>query len=440
MGKSKHSGRSGRSLVLPVVDSSAEAQTRDVVALPGAQAFTYGAPIQTMYGSAFPLTVLEAAGVSAVRRCITLIANSISGQPWQEFKGREIIDPPSRIVRRPAASMTRRAWTWRVIAMMALQDIAHLHLVGGVDDEGVPGSLIPLPREAIQPAGFVDPWGILDPTQYTISGVEGIVSGESVIPLRSSFWPGVPPHLAGILNMARASLMASWSQEAYASRYWQSGGSPTTVLTTEQALIDGQAEEIGTRWQTRRAMGPDYPAVMGNGITAAFHGADLGQPGLVEAKREQALDIGRLFGVPARYLDIGLEGKSQVYANINDEALSLDRFTLAGYYEPIQDCISDLLPGDGVTGRRMVINMSRVTQASQEGRFRAWDMATGGKAWLDPEEVREYEGLEKGAPVIPQAVNISANVAPQSGENVNESTTPGDAEVAQEVMEVGANA
>ena len=44
-------------------------------------------------------------------------------------------------------------------------------MVGGVDDEGIPGSLLPLPREAIAPSGQVDPWGIFPPTQYAIAGV-----------------------------------------------------------------------------------------------------------------------------------------------------------------------------------------------------------------------------------------------------------------------------
>jgi hypothetical protein len=77
------------------------------------------------------------------------------------------------------------------------------------------------------------------------------------------------------------------------------------------------------------------------------------------------------------------------YANLNDEALSLERFTLSGFVDPIQDVVSDLLPDE----RFMLIDMTRLTRASQEARFRAWQTATGGKAWMEPGEVRAEEGL-----------------------------------------------
>lgn len=341
--------------------------------------------------AAYPLTVTEAAGVAAVRRCITLIANAIAGQRWTEWEG----EPPqrlqrvSRIVKRPAASMTRREWVWRVIASMALTDVQYIYMVGGVDDEGIPGSLIPLPREAIMPAGNVDPWGVFPPSAYTISGIPGTVSGESVIPMRSAFWPGVPQHLQGILQMARNTMMSAFSSDAYISRYWQAGGAPTTQITTEQFLDDIQADAIGNRYRTRRAKGPDFPLVLGQGASAQPWGADVSQQAAVEARREIVIEIANLFGVAAHYVNVVPTGSSQTYANIQDEALSLDRFTLSGFYDPIQDLVSDLLPEE----RFMLIDMTRLTRASQESRFRAWAIATGNKPWMMPDEVRVEEGM-----------------------------------------------
>lgn len=341
--------------------------------------------------AAYPLTVIEAAGVAAVRRCITLIANAIAGQRWTEWEGEppQRLEKTSRIVKRPAASMTRREWVWRVIASMALTDVQYIYMVGGVDDEGVPGSLLPLPREAIMPAGNVDPWGVFPPSAYTISGIPGTVSGESVIPMRSAFWPGVPQHLQGILQMARNTMMSAYSSDAYVSRYWQAGGSPTTQITTEQFLDDTQADAIGNRYRTRRAKGPDFPLVLGQGASAQPWGADVSQQAAVEARREIVIEIANLFGVAAHYVNVTPTGASMTYANIQDEALSLDRFTLAGFYDPIQDLVSDLLPEE----RFMLIDMTRLTRASQESRFRAWAIATGNKPWMMPDEVRVEEGM-----------------------------------------------
>lgn len=367
-------------------DTAKDVERRDFRAL---HPFSVVSSSSTITPTAYPLTVIEAVGVSAVRRCVSLIANAIAGQRWTEWAGREQLDPPSRIVKRPAAVMSRREWTWRVISQMALQDIAYLRMVGGVDDDGVPGSLIPLPTEAISPAGYADPFGIFPPTQYIISGVPGLVSGEEVIPMRSAFWPGVPPHLQGILKMARNTMMQAWASDAYGARYWQAGGSPTTVISTDQELTDPQAESIGNRWRDRRSRGPDYPAVLGKGAVANPWGADIANAVAIEARRELVVEIANLFGVPARYVNVVPTGNSMTYANLNDEALSLERFTLSGFIDPIQDVVSDLLPDENF----MLIDMTRLTRASQEARYRSWAIATGSKPWMLPAEVRSEEGL-----------------------------------------------
>lgn len=387
MGK-KH-GKHSRSVTL-----DATPETRDVIL----QGFGYANPTNTIFPSAYPLTVVEAAGISAVRRCVSLIANAIAGREWQEWEGTRKLTP-SKLVRRPAASMSRREWTWRVISSMALDDLAYLRMIGGVDDDGVPGSLIPIPTGALSPRGVVDPFGILPPTQYQMYGTNGIISGEEIIPVRSAFWPGVPAHLVGILRMARSTMMASWASDSYNARYWQAGGQPVTHLTTDQDLTDPQAEAVANRYQYRRSMGPDYPLVTGKGVKASPFGADVSQATGVDSRRQMVLDIGNLFGVAARYLNVALQGQSLEYSTVHDEALSLERHTLSAFIDPIQDVISELLPGDYIEGRHMVIDMTPFTRAGQEARYRAWSIATGRKPWMDPEEVRAAEGLAPGAPV-----------------------------------------
>lgn len=344
--------------------------------------------------SYYPLSVVEAAGIAAVRRCVTLICNAIAGSPWTQWRNDEKV-PNSRIVDRPARLMTRREWVWRAVAQMMLTDVSYIYLTGGVDDEGVPGSLIPLPKEVIQPAGYIDPYGIFPPTAYSISGVSGVISAEYVIPMRSVFWPGVPPHLAGILNMSRAVLMQAWASDAYGAKYWQGGGAPTTVITTDQELTNAQADQIGERWRDRRSKGPDFPAVIGKGGKAEPWGADVAALSAVEARREIAIEIANLFGVPARYVNVAVGGTAQTYANLNDESLSLERYTLTGFVDPIEDCISDLLP----TEDRMRVDMSRLTRAGQEARFRAWATALGNKPWIVGNEVRRIEGFGPSAEI-----------------------------------------
>ena len=375
----------------------------------------------------YPLSVVEAAGIAAVRRCVTLIANAVAGSPWTQWAD-EVRVPNLPIVNRPARLMTRREWTWRVVANMALNDISYIYMTGGVDDMGVPGSLIPLPKEVVAPSGFVDPYGIFPPTSYRLSGVLGDVSAEYIIPLRSVFWPGVPPHLAGIINMSRQVLMSGYAADAYTAKYWQGGGSPTTVISTDQELTNAQADNIAARWRDRRKQGPDTPPVLGKGAQAKPWGADIANLSAVEARREIAIEIANLFGVPARYLNVAIGGAAQTYANLNDESLSLERYTLTGFMDPIEDCISDLLP----EGNRMRLDMSRLTRAGQEARYRAWSNALGAKPWIMPSEVRTIEGLPDN-PEIDKMEQAQVAMQEASAENMDVT----DEEAAQKSQEQG---
>jgi len=113
------------------------------------------------------------------------------------------------------------------------------------------------------------------------------------------------------------------------------------------------------------------------------------------------------------------------YSNVQDEALSLDRFTLSGFYDPIQDLITDLLPEE----RYMLIDMSRLTRAAQESRFRAWAIATGNKAWMTPDEVRIEEGLAPND-AIDEMVEASVEGAKSAAESFGNRAPADDAEPA----------
>lgn len=350
------------------------------------------ATLETLYGwgSWWELGPGEAAvlGLDSVWRCVTLIADAIAGRRWSEWRGDEEL-VPSRIVRRPAARITRRQWTWKVAASLVLYTRAPLWMVGGVDDEGVPGSLLPLPPDAVMPKGPVDPFGIREPARFTIGDVE--VSAEELLIIRRAELPSIPPHQASLLLLARKLFGQAIASDTGATRYWESGGAPVAVLSSDQPLTTPQAEEIASRWQSRRAMGPDYPAVLGRGATAQPWGADPTRESAVEARAAIVAGVGRLFGVPPRLLNAPTSDP-MTYATTEADSLDLIRFTLSGYRDPIADAISDLLPGDPILGRRCEIELDELTRAEQESRFRSWAIALGSK-FMSVDEVRAQEHL-----------------------------------------------
>jgi HK97 family phage portal protein len=353
------------------------------------------------------LTETSALGLSAVNRAVSVIAGAVAGLAWGEWRqGLEL--PPSRIVTAPSESLTRREWAWRVAATMALYDAAFVWRVGGRDLEGVPFSLLPIPPQAIAPNGPVDSWGLIPPSEYRI-GSQAIVPADEVLIIRRSQWPTVPDHLAGLIRLARVSLGSALAAEGYASRYWQAGGSPQTILTTEAELVGNQAADIAEQWRQRRSQGPDYPAVLGKGASANEYGADPTQASAVEARREMVADIGRYFGVPTHMLNAP-SGDPTTYRTTESEGLSFIRYSLADYIGAIEDAISGELP----PGRLMRIDPTPLTRGEQLTRYQAWESALRA-GWITTAEVRDAEGYPPQELPAPAPVGAPAIVSIENG-------------------------
>jgi HK97 family phage portal protein/HK97 family phage prohead protease len=335
----------------------------------------------------------EAVGQYAIRRCVTIIADAIAGRDWSEWRGRQRLEP-SRLTRRPCGSMSRRDWTWRVTATLALYDTAYLWMVGGVDAEGVPWSLLPVPPAVIAPRGPIDPYGIVPPTSYQVGSA--LVSSEQLAIVRRAPWPTPDPFMSGLLQRARVTLASALAADRYAWGWWAEGGAPGTVITTDQELSTVQADAIADRWLERRA-GNRRPAVLGKGASAKPYGADPTTESAVEARREITADVARLFGVPPHLVNAPM-GTSLTYATAESNAMDLIRYTLWGYSDPITDVVSELLPGDYLVGRRIRLDFSDLTVGDMGERFTAYATATGNKAWMSPREVRELEGLDPELP------------------------------------------
>lgn len=311
-------------------------------------------------------------GLSAVWRCVTLIADAIADMPWREWSGPEnapVELPTSRLVRRPMGEMTRREWTWRVVATEALYNTVHLLYIAGYDSEGVPWSLMPIPPEAVMPLTPLDPWGLLQPSEYLVGGQR--VSVDDMTIIRRAPFPGLSDAASGILDIARRQFSSYLAADTHLARYWMAGGPTTTQIVTDQELDGDQAETIAQRWVDRRSLGADYPAVMGKGAEAKPFGADPTTESAVEARREMVADIGRYFGVATRILNAPA-GDSETYSSVEMDETDLHRHTLRGYMGPVEDAISELLPGDYQIGRRMRFDPTRSLQGDLASRATAY--------------------------------------------------------------------
>jgi HK97 family phage portal protein len=354
------------------------------------------------------VTTMTSIGISAVWRCLDVLANGISQLEWNERRGNLVL-PPSRIVIRPQARRTRREWTSLVVSTLALFDVCYILKVGGEDAEGVPIGLWPLDPSIVAPyvTDFLSAASFLPPDDFYVAQMH--VTRDELVILHRSPQPTIQDTVGGVLKLARATFAAAIAAEGYASRYWQAGGAPTTVLETDAALDETSATQLSERWTEKRSRGPDYAPVLSSGLKAKSFGADPTTESAVEARRELVADIGRYFGIPTRILNAPTSD-TETYKNASSANQDLVRYTLQNYIDAIQDGITDLLPG----GRRMLMDTDTLTRPTLLERSQAWQLAGGAKAWMTPDEIREEEELppiespDELNPAPPPAIAASA--------------------------------
>jgi phage portal protein BeeE len=325
--------------------------------------------------------------LSSVWRCVDILSNGVSQLDWRERRG--TLDLPlSRLVVRPQAQRTRREWVSLVVSTLALFDVCYLLKTGGTDSEGVTLGLWYLDPTIVQPMtqDLFTLAFLLPPEWFFVAGAR--VHRDQLVILHRSPQPTVSDALGGIIHLARTTFAAALASERYASRYWQSGGSPTTVLETDQRLTQPQIDDTSERWAEKRARGPDYAPVLSGGLKARSFGADPTSESAVEARRELVADIGRYFGIPTRILNAPT-GDSETYSSTPAANGDLVRYTLQNYIGALEDAITDQLPG----GRRMEMDVRKLTAGTQFEQAQAYQLATAGRAWMKPEEVRDDIGL-----------------------------------------------
>lgn len=369
----------------------------------------------------YNVSTTSVAGLSTVARCLDVIGGGVSQLPWTEHRG--TLDLPlSRLTRRPVSFYTRREWVQVVVRTMALYGVVYLLKLDPYDAEGVPMGLWPIPPQVIIPKA-IDTFNLVPPKAYVVGRTT--IDAESIVVIRSGPIPGVADYLGGVLNLARATFAEALAASNYGSRYWQGGGPPTTVLTTDANLSDPQATQLGNRWSQRRAQGPDHPAILSHGLKAAPFGADPTTQAAVEARKAIEADVARYFGVPARLVNV-VSQDSQTYKTSQEENIDMLHYTLQNYIGAIEDAVTDLLPGM----REMSMITSQLTEGTQLARYQSYQLATGAAAWLSPAEAREMENLppieqlgpddDSERPFMPESLQPTENIiAATAGRPVN---------------------
>lgn len=338
-------------------------------------------------GSTYSLGAISerlALGVDVAFACVQRIADAIADADKGEWNG-TIRLRDSRLTRRPMATMTRREWYWRMTATMALYSAAPVErILPGYDADGSI-SLEPLRPDALS--------RIAGDLRYTDpeTGITRILDPRQVRYARRHVWPTLGIEASAVLKLARDTFAASWAAGAYRSDFWENGGAPSLILTTDQELIGTQAAEVQTKWIERRQTNPGAPAVLGKGLKAATLGADIAAEGASSAASILGASVARYFGMPPSAVNVRSEAGSLTYTNTAEAGLDLVRYTLSGYRGPLEDLLSDEWDDPDRVER---IALDHLTRPGMGDRFAAWAIAADpDTGWMRRSEIRAAEGL-----------------------------------------------
>lgn len=362
----------------------------------------YVAPLSQLYGQT---TITSAAGeridewtalgLSSVFSCISLLSNTISTLPLRAFKivngQRKAVELPE-IIKNPDPESN----TVELISMMMISAGLHGNAYVHIDRNrnGKEIGLVPLHPYQMQ----VLPTGDQVGRRYLHLGNQ--MDNEDIIHMR---WMTPPQSLVGVspLIQTRNLTGLGLAMDRHLAQWYAEGGTPSSVLETDQKLTNEQAQIIRNTWEATHRR-HRRPAVLSDGLKWKPISASAADMEMLGTREQFQSDIARVFGVPAHM--IGVKGDGQTYQNVEQASLNFLTYTIAPWLRRIEVALSKVLP----EGTDLAFDTSALlrTDALTRAQVQQLHIESG---VASPNEIRQIEGREpyKGGDRFNQALKGS---------------------------------
>lgn len=162
--------------------------------------------------------------------------------------------------------------------------------------------------------------------------------------------------------------------------------------TTPDRMSDAEIDALIARWTRARSAAGGGVGYTNAAIEASAMGQSVEQL-LIDGRRAAALDVARTFGVPAWVVDVGIDGSSLTYSNVQSRSRELIDYGVAPYLEAIAGRLSldDVLPR-GIWCR---FDTDALLQDDFAARMAAWEVAIRSGVYT----VEEARAREMGVPI-----------------------------------------
>jgi HK97 family phage portal protein len=348
----------------------------------------YVSPLSQMYGQTSMTSAagerideFTALGVSSVLGAVSLLADSVASMSLRCFiidkAGKRTMKPMPSVLADPDPESNTYELIHQIVASMALHGNAYIKI--DRDSRGEMIALIPLHPYQMQ----VMPSG--DQTGRVYLHLGNDIAREDIIHLR---WFTPPQSLVGIspLNQARNLVGLSIAMDRHLAQFYGEGGTPSSVLETDQKLTLDQARIIQGTWEATHRR-HRRPAVLSDGLKWRPITTSAADNDMIATREQLIRDIARIFRIPDHL--IGAMGGSQTYQNVEQASINFLTHTIAPYLRRIEIGMSKILP----TGTDVAFDTSSILRVDALTRSRV-NMINVQMGARTPNEVRQIEGLE----------------------------------------------
>ena len=321
-------------------------------------------------------TPRQAAHVGAVFTAVSILATAIEQlTPRVERDGLAINPTPAIVAKPDPALLSVADWLHEVVASLAYTGNCFLRVWRNDWGHGEVARVLN-PSE-------VTPWE--DRHGHILYAHKGRdLTAEEVTHLRLHKVPGLRQGL-GPIQAAQAELAGHKELTDAGTSWVRESGTPSGILTTEQALTADQRKELIDAWNSVPA---GRTRLVTSGLTYRPLTISPKDAQFLESRRFSKTEIMDLFGIPAS-LTLGIEqGDSQTYSNVAQDWLGFVRFRLMRYVGEIESALTSLLP----RGQRARLNLESLLRADAETRFRIHTAAIASGVY-SPSHAREIEHI-----------------------------------------------
>ena len=318
-------------------------------------------------------------GVASVLSCVSLLADSVATMPLRctTMAGGVRKEVPAVLADPDPATTTGFELIHTTTACLALHGNAYLHIQR--DSRGEPIGVQPLHPYQVNVVASRDYQG----RQYLHLG--NPIAPEDMLHIR---WFTPPQSLVGIspILQQRTTIGLAIAVDRYLAGWYGDGGTPSGVLSTDQALTREAMEKLRETWESSQRK-RRRPAVLTDGLKWTPVQTSAVDMEFNTTRDAITADVARIFRIPGFLL--GIKSDGMTYMNVEQASLNYLMHTLQPWITRLEVAFSTLLP-DGVDVTFDPSSLLRL-DAMTKARVQLTQIQSGTRS---PNEARAVDGLE----------------------------------------------